>query len=77
MANAASQDPYWQVRMAAACADWLKPGTLTEANRAALAGDHVYWVQAVFRWDLGWRLRISDPKSKPSTAETFFDLMSG
>ncbi len=77
VANAACADPYWQVRMAAACADLLRPGTLTPANRAALDRDHVYWVQAVFKGDLGQRLRISDPKSKPSAAETFFDLMSG
>ena len=77
VANAACADPYWQVRMAAACADMLRPGTLTQANRAALDRDHVYWVQAVFKGDLGQRLRISDPKSKPSSAETFFDLMRG
>ncbi len=55
-ANAACGDDYWQVRMAAAAAELLHPGTLTPANRTLLEQDHVYWVQALLKLPAGGRL---------------------
>lgn len=60
--NAACADPYWQVRMAAACAEMLRPGILSPANRALLENDHVYWVQAVLKTAKGGRLSELGPE---------------
>ena len=88
--NRACEDVYWQVRMAAAGAELLKPGSLSPANRALLEKDHVYWVQALLKMpkpgcliDLGPRgleelkkeeIR-SDPENKPDGPDDFFDLI--
>ena len=49
ISNSAAGDAYWQVRMAAAVAELLLPGTLSPANKALLAEDHVYYVQAILK----------------------------
>ena len=91
-ANRAYADPYWQVRMAAAGAEFLKPGSLTPANRALLEQDHVYWVQALLKMarsgrlvDLGPQgleeLKKEDirsaPENRPDGPDDFFDLIKG
>lgn len=55
-ANRLCGDPYWQVRMAAACSELLNPGTLSPANKALLEGDHVYYVQAILKMPSDGRL---------------------
>lgn len=91
-ANRASGDPYWQVRMASAVAEVLRPGTLSPANRALLEQDHVYYVQAMLKMPSAGRLvdltpqgiealkprgRISSPDHKPNDADEFFSLIRG
>ncbi len=87
-ADIACGDDYWQVRMAAAAAELLHPGTLTPANRARLSQDHVYWVQALLRLPAGGRLcdlgpagvdalqtgtMPSGPEQKPDQPDNFLD----
>ncbi len=87
-ANTACRDDYWQVRMAAAAAELLRPGTLTPANRALLEQDHVCWVQALLKLPGGGRLcdlgpagvdalqagtMPSGPKQKPNRPDNFLD----
>ncbi|NOX81237.1 MAG: hypothetical protein GXP57_09185 [Deltaproteobacteria bacterium] len=87
-ANTACGDDYWQVRMAAAAAELLRPGTLTPANRALLEQDHVYWVQALLKLSGGGRLcdlgpdgvdalqagtTPSGPEQKPAQPDNFLD----
>ncbi len=88
--NKACADPYWQVRMAAAGAELLKPGCLSPANRVLLEQDHVYWVQALLKLDKPDRLvdlgpqgleelkredNRSYPEHKPDVPDYFFDLI--
>jgi hypothetical protein len=90
--NRLCADPYWQVRMAAAGAELLKPGSLTPANRALLEQDHVYWVQALLKAPASGRLADlgpralealekagtrSDPKNRPDSPDDFFGLIRG
>ncbi len=89
-ANRLCGDPCWQVRMAAACAELLNPGTLSPVNKALLEGDHVYYVQAILKMD-GRLVDLthdgleelkrgglkSDVKSRPEKADNFFDLVKG
>jgi hypothetical protein len=85
-ANSACADVYWQVRMAAAAADLIRPGTLSPANRALLSGDHVFWVQALLNLPADCRLsglgpaglemlrkddELSGPTNKPSGPDNF------
>ncbi len=87
-ANTACGDDYWQVRMAAAAAELLRPGTLTPANRALLEQDHVYWVQALLKLPGGGRLcdlgpagvdalqagtTPAGPEQKPDRPDNFLD----
>ncbi|MGD9159419.1 MAG: SUMF1/EgtB/PvdO family nonheme iron enzyme [Desulfobacteraceae bacterium] len=87
-ANNACADPYWQVRMAAAGAELLKPGSLSPASRVFLEQDHVYWVQALLSMPNSGRLVNlgptgleelkgikSDPENKPDGPDNFFDLI--
>ena len=60
-ANSACGDSYWQVRMAAAVSEILRPGTLSQANRAILSEDHVFWVQAILKLPVGGRLSELGP----------------
>ena len=86
--NNACADPYWQVRMAAAGAELLRPGSLSPANKALLEQDHVYWVQALLNMPKSGRLADlgpqgleelkgikSDPKHKPDGQDDFFNLI--
>jgi len=91
-ANRACKDPYWQVRMSSAMAEYIKPGTLTNENRALLEKDHVYYVRAaLINITLG-RLedmavkdieflhgkRISSsPDRKPEKPDDFLSLIRG
>ena len=79
-ANKACGDDYWQVRMAAAAAEFLRPGTISPANRALLEQDHVYWVKAMLKAPLqhGGRLvdlgpegleRLGEEEMRPSTSD--------
>ncbi|MFH1562218.1 MAG: hypothetical protein ABIF11_02185 [Nitrospirota bacterium] len=92
VANKASGDPYWQVRMASAVTEMLKPGTLSPANKTLLENDHVYWVQTILKMPQSGRLveltpkgleelskagNRSNPKQKPPDAENFFNLIKG
>ncbi|HEB99460.1 MAG TPA: hypothetical protein ENJ05_08140 [Thiotrichales bacterium] len=92
VANAACADPWWQVRMACACAERLRPGILSPANRAALEQDHVYWVRASFGIpavgdrlvDLGpqgleilSRGGTTGPGQRPEAADDFFERVQG
>ncbi len=85
--NNACSDPYWQVRMAAAGAELLKPGSLSPPNRVFLEQDHVYWVQALLNMPNSGRLVNlgpqgleelkaikSDSKNKPDGPDNFFNL---
>ena len=89
-ANSACGDPYWQVRMATAVAELLRPRTLSPANRALLENDHVYWVKAILKMPRAGRFVDIDPESfeklkresvpsnpghKPQDADNFFDLI--
>jgi hypothetical protein len=47
IANAAINDPYWQVRMAVAAVEILLPGSLSTASKELLQNDHVYWVRSL------------------------------
>jgi hypothetical protein len=91
-ANTACADDFWQVRMAAAAAEMLHPGTLSPANKALLAQDHVHWVQALLQMPAGSRLvdvRPDDlekmknrglksrPDQKPAGPDDFFELLAG
>jgi hypothetical protein len=88
VANTACADDYWQVRMAAAGAELLHPGTLTPANRALLEQDHVYWVQSLLKLPSDGRLSdlgpqgidalqagtlTSGPDRKPEKPDNFLD----
>lgn len=88
--NKVCTDPYWQVRMAAAGAELLKPGSLSPANRALLEQDHVYWVQALLKMSRSGRLvelgpkalekliragTRSDPRNKPDSPDVFLELI--
>ncbi len=90
--NESSADPYWQVRMAAAGAELLKPGSLSPVNRALLKQDHVYWVQALLNMPCSGRLvdlgpqgletlqekgRIQDHENRPNGPDDFTDLIRG
>jgi len=92
VANRASGDPYWQVRMAAAVAELLRPHTLSPTNKALLEEDHVYYVQAILKMPSAPRLielspegietlkeegKISDPSHKPEDADNFLSLIRG
>ncbi len=87
-ANIACGDDYWQVRMAAAAAELLHPGTLAPANRTQLEQDHVCWVQALLKLPTGGRLcdlgpagvdalqvgtMSSGPEQKPARPDNFLD----
>ena len=61
-ANKACGDPYWQVRMAAAACEMMRPGTLSPANRALLEQDHVVWVAALLKMPKSRRLAELGPK---------------
>ncbi len=88
--NKACADPYWQVRMAAAGAELLKPGSLSPVNKILLGQDHVYWVQALLNMpdsgrlvDLGPQgleelkgLR-SDSRNRPDGQDDLFALIKG
>lgn len=92
-ANSAVGDAYWQVRMAAAVAELLRPGTLSPANKALLAEDHVYYVQAIQKMPsasrnlaamtkkeleaLHEKIAVSDPKQRPPDADNFMELIEG
>jgi len=91
-ANKACGDKYWQVRMAAAASELLRPGTLSPANKALLEGDHVHWVQSLLKMPHAGRLadlgpdglealrtegKRSDPKKMPDRPDNFFDLLKG
>lgn len=92
-ANSAVGDAYWQVRMAAAVAELLRPGTLSPANKALLAEDHVYYVQAILKMPsarrnlaamgtkeseaLHEKCTVSDPKQRPQAADNFMELIKG
>ncbi len=86
--NSACADPYWQVRMAAAGAELLKPGSMSPANRVFLEEDHVYWVQALLNMPYSGRLVNlgpqgleelkgvkSDSGHKPDSPDNFIDLI--
>lgn len=88
--NRACADSYWQVRMAAAAAELMRPGTLSPANRALLENDHVFWVQAMLKLPREGRLtelvpigleelrragERPDPARVPKDADNFFDLI--
>lgn len=91
-ANSACNDAYWQVRMAAAAAELLRPGNLSPANRALLFDDHVFWVQALLKLPAGGRLselgpaglemlrqdsEFSGPDKKPSEPDNFMTRIRG
>ena len=88
--NKASSDEYWQVRMAAAAAEHLRPGSLKPANKKRLKGDHNYWVQALLNLPSGDRLRDLSPQGieelkgtvyyedqRPEDADDFLALIKG
>lgn len=60
-ANKACGDAYWQVRMAAAACEMLRPGTLSPANRAMLEDDHCLWVAALLKMPKSRRLAELGP----------------
>ena len=85
--NDACSDQYWQVRMAAAGAELLKPGSLSPVNKVFLEQDHVYWVQALFNMPYSGRLVDlgpqgleelkgikNDSRHKPDGPDDFIDL---
>lgn len=86
--NNACADPYWQVRMAAAGAELLKPGSMSPVNRVFLEQDHVYWVRALLIMPYSGRLVNlgpqgledlkgikSNPENKPDGPDDFFTLI--
>ncbi|MBN1906105.1 MAG: formylglycine-generating enzyme family protein [Deltaproteobacteria bacterium] len=88
--NSACADPYWQVRMAAAGVELLKPGSLSPVNKVFLEQDHVYWVQALLNTPNSGRLVVlgpqglealkkegikGDPENKPNSPDDFIDLI--
>jgi len=83
VANRASRDPYWQVRMAAAMAETLHPGTLTSINKEYLSKDHVYYIRAFFNMPVKERLVDFHPEEidrlngyiRPGEGEDFFNLL--
>lgn len=90
VANKASRDDYWQVRMAVAAAEYLCPGILSPANKALLEDDHTYWVQALFKLPHADRLADLLPREleelkgmvfyedqRPEGADDFFALIKG
>lgn len=91
-ANLACSDACWQVRMAAAAAELLRPGTLSPSNRALLAEDHVFWVKALLNLPADGRLsglgpagleilneggEVSGPAKKATEPDDFMTRVKG
>ncbi len=87
VANRASTDVYWEVRMAAAAAELLHPGTLGPENKELLEKDNIYWVRALLILPTSGRLidltptelekiklKKPAPGNRPYDPENFFGM---
>ncbi|MCP4690159.1 MAG: hypothetical protein GY859_19055 [Desulfobacterales bacterium] len=86
-ANRASSDVYWEVRMAAAAAELLHPGTLSPENKELLENDNIYWVRSLLALPISGRLidltpaelekiklKKPAPGNRPYDPENFFGM---
>ncbi len=87
VANRASTDVYWEVRMAAAAAELLHPGTLSQENKTLLEKDNIYWVRSLLILPTSGRLidltpaelekiklKKPAPGNRPYDPESFFGM---